>query len=61
MRNILVFPDGTMQDFMYPTNREIVVGEKLQIHMSDNSVYIMQVVRIEKKEKAIYYYLQLSS
>jgi hypothetical protein len=61
MRNILVFPDGSTQDFMYPPNRDIDVGEKLQIQMLDDSVQIMQIYKIEKKEKAIYYYLKYAN
>jgi len=57
MRNILVFPDGTEQDFMYPPNREITVGEKLQAEWLDDTVHIYTVREIEKTEKAIYYYL----
>jgi hypothetical protein len=61
MRNILVFPDGTEQDFMYPPNRDIEVGETLVVHMLDDSIQIMKVTRIEKKEREIRYYLALAS
>ncbi len=60
MRNILVFPDGSEQDFQYPSNREIKVGEKLQVQLKDETVHIIQISKIQKEEKAVYYYLSLS-
>jgi hypothetical protein len=57
MRNILVFPDGTEQHFMYPPNRDIQVGEKLVVHMMDDSHRIFTVVEIYQKDKSIYYRL----
>jgi len=57
MRNILVFPDGTEQDFMYPPNRDVVVGTELNVVMMDDSVHKLKVIRIEPGEKKILYYL----
>jgi hypothetical protein len=53
MRNILLFPDGTEQDFMYPPNREIEVGTKLEIAMMDGSIHILRVAEIIKEEKKV--------
>jgi hypothetical protein len=57
MRNILVFPDGTMQDFMYPADREIQEGEVLRSIGMDDSVHMLRVTSIVKEEKRILYYL----
>lgn len=57
MRNILVFPDGKEQDFMYPPNRDITVGVQLQIQMDDDSTRVMSVKHIQKTDKEIYYHL----
>jgi hypothetical protein len=57
MRNILVFPDGTQQDFMYPQDRDIEVGTELQVTMMDDSVHRMKVSSIEREEKRILYRL----
>ena len=56
MRNILVFPDGTEQDFLYPDNRVIFVGEKLQVQMQCNSVHILEIYNIQHTDKIIYYH-----
>ncbi|KUF34401.1 hypothetical protein CN498_21790 [Bacillus thuringiensis] len=58
MRNILVFPDGTEQDFLYPDNRVIFVGEKLQVQMQCNSVHILEIYNIQHTDKIIYYHLK---
>lgn len=60
MRNILIFPDGTEQHFMYPANREVEVGEKLQVILKDDIVHVLTISKIEKKEKDVYYYLDFS-
>ena len=60
MRNVLVFPDGSQHDFMYPTNRDIEVGEKLQVQFKDDSIHVLIVKNIEKTDKVIYYYLSYS-
>lgn len=57
MRNILIFPDGTEHDFMYPTNRDIVVGSKFQVELSDNRVDVLTVKHIQKTDREIYYHL----
>ncbi|MEB9419911.1 hypothetical protein [Bacillus cereus group sp. BfR-BA-01318] len=58
MRNVLVFPDGTEQDFMYPHNRDVLVGEKLQVQMKDNALHILEVWNIQHTDKVIYYHLK---
>ncbi len=60
MRNILVFPDGSEQDFQYPSNRDLEVGEKLQVQLKDEIIHVMQITQIIRKEKAIHYHLSLS-
>ncbi|MBU5262050.1 hypothetical protein [Bacillus atrophaeus] len=58
MRNILVFPDGNQHDFLYPTNREIEEGERLQVHLSNSeSIHVLTVKEIQKTEKAVFYLL----
>ncbi|MGG1453464.1 hypothetical protein ABE325_21380 [Bacillus licheniformis] len=58
MRNVLVFPDGSEHDFLYPTNREIKEGECLQVHLSGNeNIHILKVKEIQRTEKAIFYLL----
>lgn len=58
MRNVLVFPDGSKHDFMYPTDRDIDIGSPFQVQMKDDSIRVLRVKSIEKTEKAIYYYLE---
>lgn len=58
MRNILLFPDGKEEDFMYPPNRDIVVGEKLQLAMHDGSTQLLNIVDIVQEEKRILYKLE---
>jgi hypothetical protein len=60
MRNILLFPNGTKKDFMYPENREVVVGETFQVEMKDDSIHVMKIDRIEQLEKEIIYHLSIS-
>lgn len=60
MRNILVFPDGSEHHFQYPKNRELEIGETLQAQLQDETIHVMTVVRVEKKEKEIFYHLELS-
>ncbi|MEB2276964.1 hypothetical protein LAV82_23380 [Bacillus sp. ILBB4] len=64
MRNILVFPDGNKQDFMYPADRKISLGQKIQVQMNDNSIHVLSIVCIEPKDlgtvPTIYYYLDHS-
>ncbi|KAF2421629.1 hypothetical protein [Bacillus subtilis] len=58
MRNILVFPDGNQHDFLYPINRDIEVGERLQVHLSSSeSIHVLVVKEIQKTEKAVFYLL----
>lgn len=57
MRNILIFPDGGQQSFMYPENREIIVGEQLQVQLKDENIHILRVERIQKTDNAVYYHL----
>lgn len=57
MRNILVFPDGSEHQFQYPTNREVEVGDKLQVQLQDDNLHIMKIAEIDKQEKAVYYKL----
>lgn len=57
MRNVLVFPDGTEHDFMYPKNREVTVGEQLQILTKDDVIHILTLNRIQKTDQVIYYHL----
>lgn len=45
---------------MYPTNRDVEVGERLQVVLSDDNVHVLQIQRIEKEENNIYYYLAYS-
>lgn len=56
MRNILILPDGTQQDFMYPSNRKIRKGETLRVEMMDDVVHHIYIIHIEKKEDSILYY-----
>jgi hypothetical protein len=60
MRNVLLFPDGTSQDFMYPPNREVEVNEMISVTMLDDSVHNMEIKHIERTEKVIYYHLAYS-
>lgn len=57
MRNVLLFPDGTEHDFMYPTNREVKIGDKLQVQMRDDSISVLTVSHIQKTDLVIYYHL----
>jgi hypothetical protein len=57
MRNVLIFPDGTHHHFMYPTNRDIEIGQKLQLSLSDDSIHVLTVSSIEKNETGVYYHL----
>jgi hypothetical protein len=57
MRNVLLFPDGTEQDILYPKDREITEGQKLQVHMKDDSFRYLSVSHIQKTDKIIYYHL----
>ena len=57
MRNILVFPDGSEQDFMYPPNREVDVGVELQATMADGSIHVFKVSTIKPEAKRILYFL----
>jgi len=57
MRNVLVFPDGTEQDFMYPPDRDVTVGEKLVLQMTDNSEHHFVVAEIVHEAKRILYKL----
>ncbi len=59
MRNILVFPDGTEQDFLYPINREILVGETLTAELIGGSALLFTIEEIRPEEKAIRYILAL--
>lgn len=58
MRNVLIFPDGREQDFQYPPNREVLVGEQLEITMLDDSVHILYIDRISPEDKRINYFLK---
>jgi hypothetical protein len=60
MRNVLIFPDGTQHQFMYPMDRELEINMKLQAQMKDNSIHVFKVKEIQKKEKEVYYFLELS-
>lgn len=61
MRNVLVFPDGSYYDFMYPSNREIKEGERLQVHISNSeNVHVLRVNEIQRTEKVIFYMLEIS-
>ncbi|WP_067923949.1 hypothetical protein [Alicyclobacillus shizuokensis] len=57
MRNVLVFPDGKEQDFMYPANRDVEVGTPLQVEMADGSVHILHVTEIIREDRKILYKL----
>jgi hypothetical protein len=57
MRNILVFPDGSEHQFMYPTNRTIEVGEQLQVDMEDGNTHLLKVLEIQKTDLEVYYHL----
>ena len=57
MRNVLLFPDGTEHDFMYPTNRDVQVGQKLQVQMQDDSIRVLTITHIQQTDKVIYYHL----
>lgn len=59
MRNVLILPDGTRQEFMYPSNRDIEVGEQLQIQMKDDSIVIASVSAIEQHGREIHYLLKV--
>lgn len=56
VRNILVFPDGTKEQFMYPSNRTIEVGEQFQVTLGSNT-HILKVESIDKKDIEVFYYL----
>lgn len=58
MRNVLIFPDGSEQDFLYPSNRDIFEGEKLQVQLQDNSIQILEIHYIQHTDKIIYYHLK---
>lgn len=60
MRNILVFPDSSEKDFMYPANRDISVGDVLQAEMKDNSIHLLKVSDIQKSQKEIRYILEMT-
>lgn len=64
MRNILVFPDGNKQDFMYPADRKMILGQKIQIQMNDDSIHVLSISSIEPKDldgvPEIHYYLEYS-
>lgn len=57
MRNILIFPDGSRQDFMYPSNRDLKEGEDLQVQMKDDSIILFKICSIEVKEKEVHFTL----
>ncbi len=57
MRNILILPDGTEVDFMYPKDRQIIVGTRLNVVMEDDSLRLYNVFNIVQKDHAILYYL----
>jgi|GEM_PF-2762983 len=61
MRNVLVFPDKSEHDFMYPVNRDIHIGERLQVQFQDHTVHVLVVTDIKKTDKVIYYYLSFSA
>jgi hypothetical protein len=58
MRNILIFPDGSKQHFMYPENRDIVIGEQIQGQMNNDSIVIFEVSSIETHGNEIHYILK---
>lgn len=59
MRNVLIFPDGSRQEFQYPSNREIAVGESLQVQMKDESIQVMKILAIEQQGREIHFKLGL--
>lgn len=44
---------------MYPSNRDIEVGELLQIQMSDDSIVIARIHAIEQHDREIHYLLKV--
>jgi len=61
LRCILVFPDETQVQFMYPEEREIVEGELLQAQLVDGNVHVLQVSSIYKQDDRTYFYLSFPS
>jgi hypothetical protein len=57
MRNVLVFPSGDEQDFMYPPDREVIEGTELEVVMMDESTHRLKVTSIVREEKRILYHL----
>jgi hypothetical protein len=57
MRNVLVFPNGQEEDFMYPKDRDVVKGTEFSITMLDESVHVLKVSKIVREEKRIVYNL----
>lgn len=58
MRNVLVFPDGSEHDFMYPNNREVVVGTEFRAELEDKQSAVFVVSHIQKTDKEVYYHLK---
>lgn len=58
MRNIFVLPDGSEQQFQYPENRDINVGEVLSFFYSDGSKYHLRVKEIKFIGRNVYYYME---
>lgn len=58
MRNIFIFPNNEEVHIKYPENRDIEVGTRFYISYDDGSSRLVEVKRIEQKEKNIYYFLE---
>lgn len=60
MRNVLVFPDKTEVDFMYPADREIEVGGKLVCESENEVKHLLEIEKIEvnKEKRTIFYHLK---
>lgn len=55
----MILPDGSRHEFMYPSNRDIDVGEKFSIQMNSDSVQVATVYEIETHDREIHYLLKI--
>jgi hypothetical protein len=59
MRNVLILPNGSRQEFMYPSNRDIAVGEQFNIQMKNDSIQVASVYDIQTHDREIHYLLKV--
>lgn len=57
MRNILVFPDGYEEHFMYPKDRIIPIGETFEV-TEESGVVFYKVSSIKKEKYEVYFILE---